>query len=145
LVVHKNLKHQATLMRHPKAEEWENRLKAVFDEIDHRLEERYGRDFPLHPARPPHGATANREHDGLFDLGAAFSAGFGSQQGPGYTIEIRMVTLQQIPPDIRSQIEAEVIDLLRQLLPVAFPRRTLRVSRDGLIFKIHGDLRLESA
>ena len=80
-----------------------------------------------------------------FDLGAAFSAGFGSQQGPGYTIEIRMVTLQQIPPDIRSQIEAEVIDLLRQLLPVAFPRRTLRVSRDGLIFKIHGDLRLESA
>lgn len=132
-------------MRHPKAEEWENRLKAVFDEIDRRLEERYGRDFPLHPARPPHGATANREHDGLFDLGAAFSAGFGSQQGPGYTIEIRMVTLQQIPPDIRSQIEAEVIDLLRQLLPVAFPRRTLRVSRDGLIFKIHGDLRLESA
>ena len=132
-------------MRHPKAEEWENRLKAVFDEIDRRLEERYGRDFPLHPARPPHGATANREHDGLFDLGAAFSAGFGSQQGPGYTLEIRMVTLQQIPPDIRSQIEAEVIDLLRQLLPVAFPRRTLRVSRDGLIFKIHGDLRLESA
>ena len=131
-------------MRHPKAEEWENRLKAVFDEIDRRLEERYGRDFPLHPARPPHGATANREHDGLFDLGAAFSAGFGSQQGPGYTLEIRMVTLQQIPPDIRSQIEAEVIDLLRQLLPAAFPNRTLRVSRDGLVFKIHGDLRLES-
>lgn len=129
-------------MRHLKAIEWEDRLKAVFDRIDDLLEERYGKKYPLHPNRPPRGATANREQDGLFNVGAAFSAGFGSKEGPGYIVEIRMATLSNIPEAVRREIEDRVVDLLRKELPKAFPDRELTVSRDGPVYKIHGDLSL---
>jgi hypothetical protein len=67
-----------------KLERWEHRLKQVFDEIDAELEaEGACGHYPRHPARPPAGATSNREDDGLFDLGAAFTVGIGSAHGPG--------------------------------------------------------------
>jgi hypothetical protein len=56
-----------------------------------------------------------------------------------------MATLSRVPPPIRAQIEKQVIDLLNELLPGAFPDRILKVSRDGSLFKIHGDLKLGSA
>ena len=130
--------------RHPKAEEWEERLKAVFDRIDDHLEDRYGHLYPLHPARPSHGRTSNREEDGLFNVGAAFSAGFGSQHGPGYVIEVRMSTLSRISAELREKIENEVAERLREDLPKAFPGRELRVERDGPVYKIFGDLSLGS-
>jgi hypothetical protein len=129
-------------MRHPKAIAWEEKLKRIFDEIDDRLEERYGSRFPLHPARPPRGATTNPESDGLFDVGAAFTPGFGSEMGPGYLVEIRMATLKDVPDGVQKQIQEEVIQMLGEKLPLAFPGRDLRVSNDGGVFKIHGDLSL---
>jgi hypothetical protein len=75
-------------------------------------------------------------------VGASFSAGFGSRYGPGYVVEVRMVTLSRVPQGVREQIEREVVELLRRELPGAFPGRNMRVDRDGPVFKIFGDLRL---
>ncbi len=132
-------------MRHPKAIAWEERLKRVFDAIDDQLEDRYGHLFPLHPARPARGRTANRESDGLFDVGAAFSAGFGSRHGRGYVVEIRMATLTRVPAPIREDIERDVVNLLREGLAREFPAQKLGVSRDGPVYKIHGNLSLGEA
>jgi hypothetical protein len=131
-------------VRHPKAEEWESRLKKVFDRVDEALERQYADRFPLHPARSEHGATSNREDDGLFDLGAAFSAGYGSRQGRGYTVQIRLATLHRIPPEFLREVEEEVVRRLSRELPRAFPNRNLRVTRDGHAYRIVGDLSLGS-
>lgn len=129
-------------MRHPKAVEWENKLKAIFDRIDIELERRYGDRYPLHPNRPPHGATSSREHDGLFNVGASFSPGYGSETGRGYVVEIRMATPTHVPADVLEEIEEAVVHMLRGELAAEFPGRPLEVSRDGPIYKIHGDLSL---
>ncbi|MBN1267967.1 MAG: hypothetical protein JXB04_00115 [Kiritimatiellae bacterium] len=127
-------------LRDARVEDFENRLKEVFDRIDHRLEEKYGGQYPLHPARPRHGTTGNPEQDGLFNLGAAFTAGYGSKLGRSYVIDVRMVTLSRIPDEVVEKIEKEVITMLRKELPKAFPGRTLHVARDGHGYRIYGDL-----
>jgi len=128
------------MVRHPQVTEWESRLKAVFDRIDVELEERYGGTYPLHPARARRGTTSNHETDGLFNIGAAFTAGFGSQHGRGYVVSVRMATLADVPDNIRETIREAVVARLEVLLPEAFPERDLRVERDGDIYKIVGDL-----
>jgi hypothetical protein len=100
------------------------------------------RRLPLHPARPPRGATSNKSQDGLFNVGASFTAGYGSAHGPGYVVEVRMVTLSRVPQYLRDRIEEEVVERLREELPKEFPERKLVVERDGQVYKIHGDLRL---
>lgn len=129
-------------VRHPRVEQWESRLRQVFDRIDDYLEERYGDRYPLHPARAPRGTTGSRAQDGLFNVGASFSAGFGSERGAGYVVEVRMVTLSRVPGHVRERIEEEAAELLRRELPKAFPERHIRVDRDGPVYKIYGDLRL---
>lgn len=129
-------------MRHPRRAKWERRLKEIFDRIDVDLEEQYRDQYDLHPSRPPHGSTASRSHDGLFNIGAAFTAGYGSEHGRGYVVEVRMATLDRVPAKVRKQIEAEVAERLDAALPRAFPGRTLYVDRDGAVYKIHGDLSL---
>ena len=126
--------------QHPRLQEWEGRLKAVFDQIDDWLEDRYGTDYPLHPARAARGATANKEDDGLFNVGAAYSAGFGSSNGPGYVVDVRMATLSGVDASTRARLEEEVVDLLAEKLPEAFPGRNIEVKRDGHVYKISGDL-----
>ena len=123
------------------------RLKSIFDEIDAELEAevaagRFGRMPPLHPARPPSGSTSNREDDGLFDIGAAFTVGIGSRHGPGYVVQARVATLERIPLDVQKKFEEEVARRLRAKLPEAFPGVELHVDLDGHVYKIHGDLSL---
>ena len=128
-----------------KLERWEHRLKQIFDEIDSELEaEGACRKFKRHPNRPPAGATSNREDDGLFDLGAAFTVGIGSQHGPGYVVQARIATLDAIPAEKQKKFEAEVVRRLKEKLPAAFPGVALHVDRDGPVYKIHGDLSLGS-
>ncbi len=123
--------------------QWEKKLKSVFDEIDRELEDQYGDRWPLHPSRPEEGSTSNPEHDGLFNVGAAFSSGIGSRHGPGYTVEIRISTLKNIPADIRAQIKQQVFQTLEKKLPAAFPGKDLDVSDDNGVIRIHGDLSLD--
>lgn len=127
-----------------KLERWEARLKQVFDEINDEFEAEYGQRARRHPNRPPHGATSNREDDGLFDLGAAFTVGIGSQHGPGYVVQARIATLDAIPADQQEKFESEVARRLKQKLPKVFPDVKLFVDRDGPVYKIHGDLSLGS-
>ena len=130
--------------RDPRVSAWEQKLAEVFHEIDDIMEDRYGAKYPLHPSRPARGTTSNPSQDGLFDLGAAFSAGFGSVHGRGYVVSIRLSTLARVPAEVMNRIEQEVLDLLREKLPQAFPCRALRIERDGHSFKIVGDLSLTS-
>ena len=104
-------------------EAFEDRLHGVLSEIDGALEERWGARWPLHPARPPRGAAANPQYDGLFRVTAAFSAGFGSKLGPGYLFRVEMSTLADVPAVEREAIEAEAAFLLREGLARAFPGR----------------------
>lgn len=130
-------------MRHIRAKTWEKRLKAVFDEIDVELEQLYGGRFRLHPARRPEGATSNPEMDGLFNIGASFSAGFGSKLGPGYVVDIHLSTLERIPAKLKTEIRDKVQFMLIEKLPIAFPARNLQVDRERKHLRIHGDLSLD--
>ena len=124
--------------------EFDRTLKALFDDVDDLLEDRYGGRYPLHPNRPSRGSTANKESDGLFNIGASFSPGFGSSSGRGYTIDVEMVTLAHVPDEVEEEIHQVAIEAIRQRLPKFFPNRELDVERDGRIFKIVGDFRLGS-
>ena len=117
--------------------EFDESLKKMFDEIDDYLEDSYGYLYPLHPARPDRGKTSNKEHDGLFNIGASFSAGFGSRLGRGYIVDVQMVTLHQVPDDICRQIEDDVVRQISRKLPAFFPARDLDVEKDGTVFKIY--------
>jgi hypothetical protein len=127
-------------MRHHKAKKWEKELKRVFDAIDIELEQVYGSRFELHPARQEHGSTSSREMDGLFNIGASYSAGFGSRFGPGYVVDIRLSTLQRIPHALKEELRDKVMTLLIEKLPEAFPGRQLHVDRERSHLRIHGDL-----
>jgi len=129
-------------MRHHKARAWERKLDELLNRIDVDLERKYGDRYPLHPARPEHGDTANPSQSGLFNVNAAFTGGFGSKLGAGYLLDVDMVTLTEVPDEVEEQILEEVVERLRQELPGVFPDRELHVSRDGHSFKIHGDLGL---
>ncbi|MBN2704496.1 MAG: hypothetical protein JXR23_09825 [Pontiellaceae bacterium] len=130
-------------MRHPKAMEWENRLKAVFDEIDAELEQLYGDRFSLHPARRAEGTTSNPEMDGLFNVGASYSAGFGSKLGPGYVVDIHLSTLERVPAELKAEIRDKVQTMLADKLATAFPGKNLQVDRERKHLRIHGDLSLD--
>ncbi|MFP4364335.1 MAG: hypothetical protein ACLFR1_10765 [Spirochaetia bacterium] len=129
-------------MKHPKLAKLEKEMKAVFDEIDVYLEDKYGDMYPLHPARPPRGTTSSVSHDGLFNVGASFSAGYGSQYGRGYVVDVHMSTLSLVSEKDKEKILTEVMDLLRDKLKTKFPNRKLLVERDGNVVKIFGDFSL---
>ncbi len=129
-------------MYHPKTIEFERRLKDLFDEVDRVIEDRYGNSYKLHPARPERGRTANPQADGLFNIGADFTPGFGSKLGRGYLIDVVMATLDDVDPDVRLKIYEEAAEEVRTLLPLRFPERRLEVVRDGNHFKILGDFGL---
>ena len=130
-------------MRHQKAIEWEKRLKSVFDEIDAVLENDYGGMFSRHPSRAPDGGTSNPEMDGLFNVGASFSAGFGSRFGPGYVVDIQISTLEHVSVKLKSTLRDHVQALLIEKLPVAFQGKSLRVDKELRHLRIHGDLSLD--
>ncbi len=130
-------------MRGSKVLAWEKRLKGVFDRIDARLEDEYGGRYPLRPNRPESGRTSNPEFDGLFDVGAVFSAGFGSDHGRGYIVKVNMSTLSKVPAEVVEEIEGKVVTMLEEMLPSAFPDQQLHVVLDGHIYKIIGDFKLD--
>ncbi len=125
-----------------KLEEWEGRLYTLLREIDGVLEDKYGKLYPLHPARPERGETANPQYDGLFRITASYSAGYGSKLGPGYIFRVEFVTFENVAEPHRKQIEEEAISMAEEGLKKVFPERELSVARDGNVIKIYGDLSL---
>jgi hypothetical protein len=129
-------------MEHHRAKEFDRKLKRLFDETDDYLEDSYGDRYTLHPARAERGGTANKASDGLFNVGASFSAGYGSEHGRGYVIDVDMVTLREVPDEVEEEIEEAAVRYIRRRLSHYFPERDLKVERDGRTFKIIGDFRL---
>lgn len=128
--------------RQPMLEAWEAKLHEAFENVDHYLEDAYGEQYTLKPNRLPRGKAPTVDADGLFDLGVAFAAGFGSKFGPGYVFQVRMATLDHIPETVRNAIEQDALEKLRSELTRLFPGRDLQVKRDGAVYKIFGDLSL---
>ena len=128
-----------------RTERMEQLLFEALEKTDAEMERRYGDKYSLHPARLPHGKAASRQYDGLFSLSAGFSAGFGSQFGPGYALDLRMVTLEAVPADFRAQFEAEAIEFLQNELDQSMPERKLRIVKDVNGWKIVGDLSIGQA
>jgi len=131
-------------MRHPKLVAWEKKLKDILDKIDIYLEDTYGRKYTLHPSRSKRGTTSNKSHDGLFSIGASFTAGYGSEYGRGYVVDVDMVTLENVPESVRKRIDEDVIKMLKRELPTGFPGKNLKIHKDRNVIKIHGDLSLGS-
>ncbi len=129
-------------MRGSRVRRFERALKRLFDRIDGELEDTWGTRYNLHPARMTRGATANPETDGLFNVGASFTTGFGSRHGRGYVIEIRTVTLENVSSEDRRAIREYVLRRANELLPEVFPDRALSAAMDGNTVKIVGDLSL---
>ena len=127
---------------HPKMAEFDERLKKMFDEVDHYIEDLYGHKYNLHPARPGRGETSNPEADGLFNIGANFTPGYGSEHGRGYLIDVAMSTLEKVADGIRREIYEATAQKVKELLPLHFPERELIVRRDRNHFKIQGDFSL---
>lgn len=123
--------------------QFDAKLKKIFDLIDDYLENNYGDKYQLHPNRAKRGETANKSSDGLFNVGASFSAGYGSVYGRGYVVDVHIATLENIPETVQKQIEEEVADLLKKIIPEHFPDQDIKINRDGRILKIHGELILQ--
>lgn len=129
-------------MYHPKTMEFDSRLKKLFDEVDNYLEDLYESAYRLNKVRPARGETSNPEADGLFDIGAVFTPGYGSELGRGYLIDLKISTPEKIEENIRQEIYKNAADKVRELLPLHFPERELTVSRDRNHYKILGDFNL---
>jgi hypothetical protein len=129
-------------MWHPRMAEFDDNMKKLFDEVDDYIEDLYGDTYTLHPVRPARGETGSPEMDGLFNIGANFTPGFGSELGRGYIIDVSMSTLEKVDEDLRREIYEAAADKVRELLPIFFPARELKVKRDGNHFKILGDFSL---
>jgi hypothetical protein len=126
-------------VKHPKTQEWDDRLFDVFEKVDVYLEDNYGDRFERHPNRPARGEAAYGSLDGLFNIGVSFSPGYGSKFGRGYVIDMVISTLEKVSSEEREGILNDAIKKTREEIEKAFPERDLKVSRDGNVFKIHGD------
>ena len=122
--------------------EFQDQMKKLFDEVDHHIEDLYGDRYPLHPVRPARGQTSNPEADGLFNIGARFTPGFGSELGRGYLIDVVMSTLEKVDEEVRREIYSATAEKVRELLPLYFPERDLSVRRCKNHYKILGDFSL---
>lgn len=125
-----------------RVENWEENLHAILRKVDEALEQEFGMVAPLHPVRSPHGKTANPQYDGLFRVTAAFTAGFGSRLGRGYSIQVDCMSLNPPGAEQMRRIEDRAAQLIADALPAAFPGRVLEVKRDDAQWKIVGDLSL---
>jgi hypothetical protein len=129
-------------MYHPKMNEFNRRLKVLFDEVDDWLEDRYDSRFRISPNRPERGTTSNKSQDGLFNVGPQFTAGYGSEHGRGYAVYIHISTVDTVTPELREEIEESVRSLIDRLLKSHFPERELKVERDIRGLKIVGNFNL---
>jgi hypothetical protein len=76
---------------------------------------------------------------GLFNVGSSFSAGYGSEYGRGYVVDVHISTLERIPKGRKESILEDAVEELRRQLARRFPGRKLFVDRDRHVFKVHGD------
>jgi hypothetical protein len=121
---------------------WERRLKSVIDKLDCYLEDKYGKELPLHPVRQLRGRTSNSAADGLFNITAKYTLGIGSKHGEGYGLDLRLATLSSVDPEFKQKIYLESKDFLNDAFEEYFPVHKLTVREEKGFLKICGDLSL---
>ncbi len=131
-------------MEHPKSREWDRKLKELCDRLDRWLEKEYRGLYRLRANRPREGETANPEMDGLFNVQAVFTPGYGSQHGRGYILEVELATWDKVDEAVRAQMEEKLLRKLQEEVCNIFPNRKLEMGFDGNMLKIWGDLSLGS-
>lgn len=130
------------MSQHPSQRKLEQRFRAMLDELDEYLENRYESLYRLHPNRLPRGEASSGLYDGLFAASMTFTAGYGSQHGRGYVVVIDVSTLDRVDPQHKKEIQRDAAGKLEELLPAYFPDRRLSVKKDGNVYKIVGDFSL---
>lgn len=129
-------------MYHPKMNEFNKRMKVMFDEVDDYLEDTYGEKLRIHPNRPERGTTSNKAHDGVFNVGPQFTPGYGSEYGRGYVVDLQISTISKLDDQQRRRIEDDLQKILNEKIPAHFPERELEVKRDLRGLKIVGNFNL---
>ncbi|HPZ15268.1 MAG TPA: hypothetical protein PLX25_01265 [Sphaerochaeta sp.] len=130
---------------HPKQIELEQKLRAMADDLDHFLEDRFEGLYPLHPNRLPRGKAASVAYDGLFSTGTQFTPGYGSEYGRGYVVSVEIRTLCPVKEEDRQAIEDASREYLKEIIPIYLPGRTVELKRDGNVYKLVGDFSLGSS
>ncbi len=127
---------------HPLQLELEHALRAMADDLDNYLEERFEGLYPLHPNRPSRGQAASVAYDGLFSTGTQFTAGYGSEHGRGYVLSVEIRTLCPVKEEDRLAIEEASREYLSTIIETYLPGRTIELKRDGGLYKLVGDFSL---
>lgn len=127
-------------MKSSELEKWEARLSVALRNVDHALEEKYGKDFTRRPGRPACGVTSNSKYDGIFSLDAKFSLGYATGDGPGYTVDMRVIAEENVPGELFSAMLDDAADMLDGELKAVFPENVLFVKRVKGIIRITGDM-----
>lgn len=130
------------MFHHPKMVDFDERLDALFREVDRILEDRWGAEYGLRPNRPIRGSTCDPAMDGLFRVDPDFTLGLGSERGRGYLVSLQVATSDRVPPERLGAFMDEAAGFVASLLPRYFPERKLEVVLDGNRFKIVGDFGL---
>ncbi len=130
---------------HPKQIELEGIMRKMCDELDYRLEEKFGLAYPLHPNRPARGTAASVAYDGLFSTGTQFTLGYGSDHGRGYIVSVEMRTLAKVKQEDKKAVDEATVRIINELLPKYFPKRKIRMKKDGNVYKLVGDFSLGSS
>ena len=130
---------------HPKQAELEARMRILCDDLDHYLEDTYGEYYPLHPNRPKRGQASSVAYDGLFSTGTQFTLGYGSDYGRGYLVTVEIRTLARVDDDHKKEIEKAAMEYLKEIIPVYFPDRDIKLKKDGKLYKLVGDFSLGSS
>lgn len=120
----------------------ERRFRLLFDELDDYLEDKFKGSYNLHPNRLPRGKAARVAYDGLFSTGTKFTLGIGSTYGRGYLVDVEISTLEKVDPEVREAIDQAAFEFLEENLPKHFPKRDLKVVKDGNLYKIIGNFSL---
>ena len=128
-------------MSRTELEKWEQGLTDMLSEIDDILEDMYGKQFSLHPARSKRDTTSSKSQDGLIEINYNFSLGIGSELGEGYVVQTRFVTLEHIDKSKLEDVKKFVMLEIKKRLPIFFPDNKLSVNIDGKSLKICGDLK----
>ncbi|MFA7128540.1 MAG: hypothetical protein WC136_05165 [Sphaerochaeta sp.] len=127
---------------HPKQVELEGIMRKMCDELDHHMEDTFGKKYPLHPNRLARGKASSVAYDGLFSTGTQFTLGYGSDHGRGYIVSVEIRTLSKVREEDKQQIEREAVDYIRTLIPRYFPNRNITLEKDGNVYKLVGDFSL---
>ncbi|MDY0287747.1 MAG: hypothetical protein RBR15_02855 [Sphaerochaeta sp.] len=130
---------------HPKQIVLEGTMRKMCDELDHRLEEKFGLSYPRHPNRPARGKAASVAYDGLFSTGTQFTLGYGSDHGRGYIVSVEMRTLAKVKKEDEKAVEEATVEIINELIPKYFPDRAIKMKKDGNVYKLVGDFSLGSS